>query len=110
MVEVVNAYVSEERVVSPLELRSIEPLLTRDWYFIAGQPAPAPHLAHPEGCAAVRIVLVTVPRVRRSCEQTRMDSISESYAPVQHIVDTGSIYWIYCEYPGIYDQYVVNIR
>ena len=35
----------------------------RDWYFIADQPAPAPHLAHPEGCAALRIALVTVPRV-----------------------------------------------
>ena len=40
----------------------------RYWYFIAEQPAPAPHLAHPEGCAALRIVLVTVPRVSRSCE------------------------------------------
>ena len=51
------------------------PLLTlcrtcakKDWYFIAKQPAPAPHLAHSEGCAALRIVLVTVPRVSRSCE------------------------------------------
>ena len=26
-------------------------------------------LAHPEGCAALRIVLVTVPRVSRSCER-----------------------------------------
>ena len=41
--------------------------LRRDWYLIA-EPAPAPHLAHPEGCAALRIVLVTVPRVYRSCE------------------------------------------
>ena len=40
----------------------------RDWYFIAEQPAPAPHLALPEGRAALRIVLVTVPRVSRSCE------------------------------------------
>jgi len=40
----------------------------RDWYFIAEQQAPAPHLAHPGGCAALRIVLVTVPRVSRSCE------------------------------------------
>ena len=39
-----------------------------DWYFIAEQPAPAPHLAHPEGCDALRNVLVTVPRVSRSCE------------------------------------------
>ena len=37
-------------------------LAARDWYFITEQPAPAPHLAHPEGCAAIRIVLVTVPR------------------------------------------------
>ena len=34
----------------------------RDWHFIAERAAPAPHLAHPEGCAALRIVLVTVPR------------------------------------------------
>ena len=36
----------------------------RDCYFIAEQPAPA----HPEGRAALRIVLVTVPRASRSCE------------------------------------------
>ena len=35
---------------------------------MAEQPAPEPHLAHPERCAALRIVLVTVPRVSRSCE------------------------------------------
>ena len=40
----------------------------RDWCLIAEQPAPAPHLAHPEGCAALRIVRVPVPRVSRSCE------------------------------------------
>ena len=40
----------------------------RDWYFIAEQPAPAPHLAHPRGCAALRIVLIAMPRVSRSCE------------------------------------------
>jgi len=40
----------------------------RDWYFIAEQPAPAPHLAHPEACAALCIVLVAVLRVSRSCE------------------------------------------
>ena len=34
-------------------------------YFIAEQPAPAPHLTHPEGCAALCIVLVAVPRVSR---------------------------------------------
>ena len=41
--------------------------LHRD-YFIAEQPSPTPHLANPEGCAALRIVLVTVPRVSRSCD------------------------------------------
>ena len=40
----------------------------RDWHFIAEQSAPAPHLAHPEGCAALRIVLVAWPRVSRSSE------------------------------------------
>ena len=40
----------------------------RDWFLISEQPAPAPHLAHPERCAALRIFLVTVPRVSRSCE------------------------------------------
>jgi len=54
-------------------------LLQRDWYLTAVQPAPAPHLAHPEGCAAPRIVLVTVPRVSRSCEHFWMDSISTSW-------------------------------
>jgi len=42
--------------------------LQRDLCFIAEQPGPAPHLAHPEGCAALRIVLVTASRVSRSCE------------------------------------------
>ena len=37
--------------------------------FIAEQPAPAPHRAHPEGCAALRIALATVPRVSRFCER-----------------------------------------
>ena len=40
-----------------------------DQYFFAEQPALAPHLAHPvAGCADLRIVSVTVPRVSRSCE------------------------------------------
>ena len=38
------------------------------FHFMAEQPAPAPHFAHPEGYAALRIVLVTVPRVSRTCE------------------------------------------
>ena len=42
--------------------------MQRDWYFGAEHPAPAPHLAYPEGCAALRIVLVAVPRVSRFCE------------------------------------------
>ena len=41
----------------------------RNWYLIAEQPVPVLHLAHPEGFVALRIVLVTVPRVSRSCEQ-----------------------------------------
>ena len=41
---------------------------TTDRYFIAEQPAPAPHLAYPKGCAALHIVIDTVPRVSRSCE------------------------------------------
>ena len=41
---------------------------TSDLYFIAEQTASAPHNAHPEGCAALCIVLVSVPRVSRSCE------------------------------------------
>ena len=40
----------------------------RDWYFSAELPGPAPHLAHPEGCPALRIVRVTVPCVSRSRE------------------------------------------
>ena len=40
----------------------------RDWYVIAGQAAPAPHFAHLEACAALRTVLVTVPRASRSSE------------------------------------------
>ena len=39
-----------------------------EWYFIAELPVPAPHLTHPEGCAALRIVLITVPHASRSCE------------------------------------------
>ena len=41
----------------------------RDWYHIAERPAPAPHLAHLEGCAALLMEPVTVPRVSRSCER-----------------------------------------
>ena len=48
---------------SPAYVRSLH-LKESDWYFIAEQPAPAPHLAHPEGCAAP----ITVSRVSRSCE------------------------------------------
>ena len=57
----------------------------RDGYFIAEQPAPAPHLAHPEGCAALRIVLVTVPCVSRACEHFRIDSSSTSYSRARHL-------------------------
>ena len=53
--------------------------------FFAEQQAPAPHLTHPEGCFALRIVLATVPRVSSSCEHFRMGSISTSYACQQQI-------------------------
>jgi len=49
---------------NPSSTSNLQP--QRDWYFVAEQPAPAPHLAHPEGCAALRVVLVTLPRVSRS--------------------------------------------
>jgi len=49
--------------------------LRRDCYFIAEQPAPAPHLAHPEGCATLHIGHVTVPRVSRSCEHRPADGV-----------------------------------
>ena len=40
----------------------------RDWYFIAEQPASGPHLAHPEECAVLHTLLVTVPCVSRACD------------------------------------------
>ena len=45
-------------------------LYDRDWYVVAEQPVPVTHLAHPKECAALRIVLTTVPRVRRACENS----------------------------------------
>ena len=57
----------------PRSIREMRPLKSagfshRNWYSITEQPAPTPHLAHPEGCAAICIVPVTVPRHSRSCE------------------------------------------
>jgi hypothetical protein len=43
---------------------TFNPTPWRAWYFIAEQPAPA----HPRGCAALRVVLLSVPCVSRSCE------------------------------------------
>ena len=51
---------------SPAHLSSAGQRSPRDWCFIAEQPVSVPHLAHSQGCAAVCIVLVTVPRVSRS--------------------------------------------
>jgi len=51
--------------IAALAARVPPAIRERDRYFIAEQPAPAPHLAHPEGCAALSIVLVTVPRSSR---------------------------------------------
>ena len=51
-----------------LKRRVVRPdLHWRDWYSITEQ-ALAPHFAHLEECAALRIVLATVPYVSRSCE------------------------------------------
>ena len=63
----------------------------RDWCLIAEQPAPAPHLAHPEGCAALRIALVTVPRVSRSCEHfvDGFDLHLHTFPSVLHIRQSG---------------------
>ena len=46
---------------------------------VSKQPAPAPHLAHAEGCAALRIVLVSVFRVDALASIFRTDSISTFY-------------------------------
>ena len=42
-------------VAMPLGLPNLEIGRERDWYFIAEQSAPAPHLTHPEGRAALRM-------------------------------------------------------
>ena len=51
----------------------------RDWYFIAEQPAPAPHLAHPGGCAAYALCYLLCPVLAALASIFRMDSISTSY-------------------------------
>ena len=48
--------------------------LKRDSYFIAEQPAPAPQLAHPEGCAALRVVLLLCPVSAALASFFRMDA------------------------------------
>ena len=56
-------------------------LKKRDWYLIAEQTAPAPHLAHPERCAAYALCSrVTMPLVSRSCEHKQcIASIEHSF-------------------------------
>ena len=58
------------------------PCTGEDWYFISEQPAPAPHLADPKACFALRIVLdiasrvivlVTLPRIML-CTITRIEA------------------------------------
>jgi len=56
------------RLASRRSLSLLSNQLQRYCYFIAEQSAPEPHLAHPEIYAALRIVLVTVPRGSRICE------------------------------------------
>ena len=56
-----------------LSVRSCQKLKHQsNHFFCAEQPAPAPHLAPPEGCAAQRIVLPTVPRVSPSCQHSQI--------------------------------------
>jgi len=45
----------------------------RDWYFIAEQPAPAPHLAHPEGLRASTAAQVVALRAEQSPAAARRD-------------------------------------
>ena len=66
---VANSLISCRAPPTPPPHDAVREHVQRNWYFIAKQPAPAPHLAHPEECAALRIVLVTLHRVSRSCEQ-----------------------------------------
>ena len=51
-------------------------------YLIAEQPAPAPHLAHLEGRAALRNVLVTVLRVASLLEGEVDEHVLERLAAV----------------------------
>ena len=52
-----------------------------DWYVIAEPPAPAPHLAHAEGCAQQPYALCQLLRPVSAALASilRMDSISTSY-------------------------------
>ena len=88
----------KQRLCAPHALLGGRPV-SRDWYFTAEQPAPAPHLARPAGCAAPRIVLVTVPRGSRSIRPDglqkchaflsrfrRLCRSVESFQPVQEVV------------------------
>ena len=65
----------------------------RDWYSFSERPAPAPHLAHPEGCAALRIVLVTVPRVSRACEHFPDGFDHHLYGLLSRIAGSGFRAW-----------------
>ena len=66
----------------------------RDWYFIDEQPVPELHHAHPEGCAALHIVLVTVPRVSHSCEH--FPDGCDLHLLLLHTNDTSMLYLNNC--------------
>ena len=51
----------------------------RDWYFIAEQAAPAPHLAHPEGLLPYALCYLLCPVPAALANIVRLDSISTSY-------------------------------
>ena len=62
----------------------------RDWYFIAEQPAPAPHLARPEGRAALTHMCELLCSVSAALASFfRMDLISTSYveAGTSHLAE-----------------------
>ena len=54
--------------------------LPRDWYFIAEQPAPAPHPARPEGRAALTLMLSCQPPMNQ-CAQYRGTSLNRPPPP-----------------------------
>ena len=64
----------------------LTPPPARDWYFIAEQPAPAPHLAHPEGCAALLIDIYSAVKQVDVKLSAKWNSNSDGARPVHLII------------------------